>query len=250
MKCPACSQEIPGDAKFCQFCGNQMVYDAERKKAPKPTATSTSVEKMLGREHAPQADHSQLTHDPVTGLPEDLTLWDGRFSPLAMYSWWFLGGLVTILTVIGLIWKEGDSRAWLIGLGCIATLWLGLMIFYWYRRSIVHYKLTRLRFFIERGILFKNIDRIDIMHLDKTDFTQGPFERIFKVGNLVIDSETAEIPQITLRGIANLRGVADLIDKARLAERERRGIDIGAARQAPMPQRYESSGEARDSKDD
>jgi hypothetical protein len=86
--------------------------------------------------------------------------------------------------------------------------------------------------------LFKKVDRIDIMHLDKTDFTQGPLERLFKVGNLEIESEQADIPKIVLRGIANLREVADLIDKARLEERYRRGVDIGAAGKPTIQTNY------------
>lgn len=226
MKCPACSHEIPADAKFCQFCGNQLVYDAERKKTvPQNHNTAT---KMLNTV-APDQAGPHLTHDPTTGLPEDMELWEGHYVPQAMYGWWLGGALLTILTLVGLaMWSNGNSQAWWIGLIGLAVYWLFAFALLWYRRAIVHYKLTKLRFFIERGILFKNVERIDIMHLDKTDFTQGPLERLFKVGNLKIESNSSDVPKIVLHGIANLRVVADLIDKARLNERERRGIDIGA----------------------
>jgi len=217
MKCPACSQEIPADAKFCQFCGAQLQFDASRKKNPERPASSVA---QLQAPTDAQEHH---------GLPEDKTLWVGHFVPQAMYGYWMLAALLTILAIIGLFYWNANSQAWWIGIIGSAVLWVSLLVFYWYRRVSVHYKLTKLRLFIERGILFKNVDRIDIMHLDKTDFTQGPLERIFKVGNLEIESEQSEIPNIVLRGIANLRDVADIIDKARLEERYRRGVDIGAA---------------------
>lgn len=226
MKCPACTQEIPADAKFCQFCGAQLQYDATRKKNPVSPAS------QLHPPSDPRVGDGQEHH----GLPEDKTLWEGRFVLPAMYGYWMLAALVTLLTIIGLTyWGNGNSQAWWIGIIGIAVLWVAVLVLYWYRRLIVHYKLTKLRLFIEHGILFKKVDRIDIMHLDKTDFTQGPLERIFKVGNLEIESEQADIPKIVLRGIANLREVADLIDKARLEERYRRGVDIGAASK-PTPQ--------------
>ncbi len=226
MKCPACSQEIPADAKFCQFCGAQLQYDATRRKNPAvPTTTKVPV---------PAAIHDSEHH----GLPEDKTLWEGRFVPQAMYGYWAMALLITIAAFVGLYVWEANSTAWWIGLICIGVLWVSLAVLYWYRRVIVHYRLTKLRLFIEHGILFKKVDRIDIMHLDKTDFTQGPLERLLKVGNLEIASEQPDIPNIVLRGIANLREVADLIDKARLEERYRRGVDIGAASKNPAQPAY------------
>lgn len=227
MKCPACSQEILADAKFCQFCGAQLQFDATRKKNPASPATV----KMQGPAAIDNAEHH--------GLPEDKTLWEGRFVPQAMYGYWAMALVITIATFVGLIgWGNGNSTAWWIGLIGLGLLWVGLAVLYWYRRVIVHYRLTKLRLFIEHGIIFKKVDRIDIMHLDKTDFTQGPLERLFKVGNLEIESEQADIPKIVLRGIANLREVADLIDKARLEERYRRGVDIGAAGKPTMQPTY------------
>jgi len=223
MKCPACSQEIPAEAKFCQFCGAQLQFDATRKKNPAPPPTA--------KVQAPAAIHDSEHH----GLPEDKTLWEGRFVPQAMYGYWAMALLITIGAFVGLLVWEANSTAWWIGLICLGTLWVSLAVLYWYRRVIVHYRLTKLRLFIEHGIMFKKVERIDIMHLDKTDFTQGPLERLFKVGNLVIESEQPEIPVIVLRGIANLREVADLIDKARLEERYRRGVDIGAASKPTIP---------------
>lgn len=227
MKCPACSQEIPADAKFCQFCGAQLQFDATRKK--NPAAPTAKVPTSAGIDNTEQH-----------GLPEDKTLWEGRFVPQAMYGYWAMALLLTIATIIGLAsWGNGNSTAWWIGIIGIAVLWVALAVIYWYRRVIVHYRLTKLRLFIEHGILFKKVDRIDIMHLDKTDFTQGPLERLFKVGNLEIESEQPDIPKIVLRGIANLRGVADLIDHARLEERLRRGVDVGAAAKMPRPMNIE-----------
>lgn len=227
MKCPACSQEIAADAKFCQYCGAQLQFAATRKKNPeRPNAAVAQL----------QPAHDAAEHH---GLPEDKTLWEGRFVPQAMYGYWALAGMITLAVILGLsLWSGGSSQAWWIGIIGIALLWISLLILYWYRRVIVHYRLTKLRLFIEHGILFKKVDRIDIMHLDKTDFTQGPLERLFKVGNLEIESEQADIPKIVLRGIANLRDVADIIDKARLEERYRRGVDIGAAGKSTAPAAY------------
>jgi membrane protein YdbS with pleckstrin-like domain len=217
MKCPACSHEIPADSKFCQSCGAQLLFDASRKKNPERPASS------VAQLQSPTDAHEHH------GLPEDKTLWEGRFVPQAMYGYWAMAALLTLLTIIGLTYWEGSTQAWWIGIIAIAVLWISLIVLYFYRRVIVHYRLTKLRLFIEHGVLFKKVDRIDIMHLDKTDFTQGPLERLFKVGNLEIESEQADVPKIVLRGIANLRDVADIIDKARLEERYRRGVDIGAA---------------------
>ncbi len=213
-----------------------MQFDAIRKKnAERPLSSVAQLQAPVDNPEHP-------------GLPEDKTLWEGHFVPQAMYGYWMLSALLTILTVSGLIYWNAESQAWWIALSCIAVFWVSMLVFYWYRRVSVHYKLTKLRLFIERGIIFKNVDRIDIMNLDKTDFTQGPFERIFKVGNLVIESEHAAVPKIVLRGIANLREVADIIDKARLEERYRRGVDIGAAsRPVSQPMHSEpSSPEAKE----
>ncbi len=59
MKCPACSQEISSDAKFCQFCGVQLQFAATRKKNPDRPATSAA-------QLQPSIDHENITDCPKT----------------------------------------------------------------------------------------------------------------------------------------------------------------------------------------
>ncbi len=128
MKCPACSQEISADAKFCQYCGAQLQYAAARKKNPERPVSSVSQMQPATEEHH--------------GLPEDKTLWEGRFVPQAMYGYWALAALISLLTTIGLMYWQATSQAWWIAMICLGVLWVALLVLYWYRRVIVHYRLT------------------------------------------------------------------------------------------------------------
>jgi membrane protein YdbS with pleckstrin-like domain len=97
---------------------------------------------------------------------------------------------------------------------------------YWYRRLSVHYRLTTQRFVHERGLLWRTVDRVELIDVDDVTYRQGPVERALGVGTIMMVSSDRTSPELRLSGIDDIRRVADMIDDARRKERRSRGLHI------------------------
>jgi hypothetical protein len=79
-------------------------------------------------------------------------------------------------------------------------------------------------FYHRRGILTRTTDRIEAIDIDDITWKQGLVERLTGVGTVKIASRDRTNPSFDVIGIENVEQVAQLIDKARRAERLRRGF--------------------------
>ena len=95
-----------------------------------------------------------------------------------------------------------------------------------YRRLSVKYRLTNQRLFHEAGILRRVTDRIEIIDVDDVTVEQGIVERMLGVGTIRVTSSDRTSPELHMPGIDHVKEVADTIDQARRAERQRRGLFI------------------------
>ncbi len=157
---------------------------------------------------------------------EEHELWSGSYSHLAMIGTWGIAGLVTIGLPILALLMSFSAKAWLTLIGLIVVGWVGLWLWYAYRRYSVHYTLSNQRFVHESGLLWRTVDRVELIDIDDVTYLQGPVERAFGVGTIRLDSSDATTPKLMLPGIAEVRKIADLIDDARRKERRSRGLHI------------------------
>jgi len=110
----------------------------------------------------------------------------------------------------------------------VLALWLIVGTVYAYRRLGVSYELTTQRFIHQTGILSRRTDRIEVIDIDDVTSSQGPIERIFGVGGIMLESSDRSHPTLNLRGIANVKEISGLIDDVRRQERRRRSLHIEA----------------------
>jgi len=115
---------------------------------------------------------------------------------------------------------------WKIVLLVLGILWVGLALLFLYRKISVRYKLTTQRFIHRSGVLTRVSDRIEVIDIDDVTYHQGLTERLFDVGSIQLVSSDRTHPELWLRGIANVKKVADQIDDLRRKERRRRGLHI------------------------
>jgi len=226
MFCPQCATEVPADAKFCPACAASLPGFADATSSP--ALDQTAADSPGGFSAAPATAGANPYRAPAGGtadVPEH-TLWEGGYSPQAMYGSWLLAGLATLAGLIVVaMWFPGFWGWTTFGIG-VFTLWTGLGISLLYRQYTVHYKLTNLRFFREKGLLQRTTDRVEVIDMDDITTTQGFVERFLGVGNIRITSSDRSEPELILQGIANVRETADLIDRTRRTERNRRGVFI------------------------
>ena len=219
MHCPACGADIPAGASFCPGCG-QRVADP----ASEPTATGPAAQPQ--HPVAQLQEKTRQTRDPRDVVEQEL--WRGGYSPKAM-----TGTLAAAfsLSLIGIVVAAMVNRPilWYIALAGLVALWAAIGWTMLHRVMGIRYRLTNQRFFIEKGILRRVTDRVEVIDIDDMQFAQNLIERLFDVGSLTLTSSDRDLPRFWLQGIEHVAHVADLIDQARRAERNRRGLYIEAS---------------------
>jgi membrane protein YdbS with pleckstrin-like domain len=178
------------------------------------------------------AERFRQAYQPQPGATADeaeTNLWSGGYSSRDMLGKWLLAALVTIIPP-AVIWyfQWGQPAIWW-GWAAVALLvWLGFALELLYRRWSLHYLLTTQRFLHEQGLLWRATDRIEVIDIDDVTFEQGPVQRLTGVGNIKIISSDRTHPELWMRGIADVRDVANLIDDTRRKERRLRGVHVEA----------------------
>lgn len=163
--------------------------------------------------------------DTKMGPEEDL--WAGDFSAKAMYGAWLAAALVTIAGLVALL-MVADLRAnpiaWYVYAGIVVVVWGYLLLQFGYLKLVCRYELTSQRLRHREGIFVRTMNRIELVDIDDIVFRQGIIQRMLNVGNIVLKSRDLSHPELTLKGISDVKRVADLIDNARIAERRRRAV--------------------------
>jgi membrane protein YdbS with pleckstrin-like domain len=210
MKCPACAAELPAEAAFCHKCG--VAINA----VDQPASSGGPAAGKRPRAAVP----------PTAGEDQEEVLWQGQFSKLAMLGAWIAGGAFTLAIIVIGIFASFTGGAWAIAAGAIVLVWIALVLRLLYLQLSLHYYLTNQRFIHERGLLWREVDRIETIDIDDVGVVQGPVERMLKIGSIRLRSSDASTPEFMIQGIENVRQVASLIDDARRKERRRRGMYI------------------------
>ena len=230
MNCPECHAEIEDNSIFCPRCGERL-DGAENRVGARITADNGDAESPSDRFRrqmsAPAAD-SEGDSD------REKELWQGGFSPKAMFTWWIGSGVLTVILVVGLVIAFSVAPAMIAIIVLIALAWLWPACVLMYRRMALKYRLTTQRFIHEQGVLTREIDRIEVIDIDDVSYKQTLIDRMVGVGTIRIESGDRSHPELILRGIDDVQRVSDMIDAARRDERVRRGIHIATAGQGGM----------------
>ena len=156
-------------------------------------------------------------------------LWEGGFSGKSMFGSWAVAAAVTILIIIFMSIIQSlrsNVNFWYGAVGLIAIMWLYLVGVMFYRKWGMHYELTTQQIKHREGILFRKLNRIELIDIDDVNYQQGPVQTLLGVGNINIKSSDTSHPELVMYGIANIKEVSDMIDNARRNERRKRGLHI------------------------
>jgi hypothetical protein len=86
------------------------------------------------------------------------------------------------------------------------------------------YELTSQRLRVIQGLLGNSIQEIELIRVEDTKVKQHVGERMLDIGDVTIISDDATTPQVVLNNVSNPVEVRELVRKAVLEEKQRRGI--------------------------
>ena len=160
---------------------------------------------------------------------EEKVLWSGGYSGKAMFGSWLVAALVTVgmlvaMFLIGALYS--NPSAWYAFLIFTALIWVILLVMLAYQKLGHRYVLSNQRLKHRDGILVQTMNRVELIDVDDVMYKQGPIQLLLNVGDITVKSSDVSHPVLVIKGIANVRKVADLIDDARRDERRRRGVFV------------------------
>jgi membrane protein YdbS with pleckstrin-like domain len=105
----------------------------------------------------------------------------------------------------------------------VITLGLAFVV-YWLRSISTTYQITTQRVRIERGILSKVKENIELFRVDHFDLHKPLGMRLAGQCLLHLRSSDTSFPTVTILGIPNLESLADTLRECSLCERSRRRV--------------------------
>jgi hypothetical protein len=105
----------------------------------------------------------------------------------------------------------------------VITLGIAYLVF-WLRNIATTYHITTQRIRIERGILSKKKQTVELFRLDHFDVHKPLGMRLLGHAILDLSSSDPGFPSVVLRGIPNLEALAESLRECSLRERKRRAV--------------------------
>ena len=227
VSCPECGQQVSTGAASCPHCGMVLSGTA---------AVTGSAGSAAGVVFAQSAAPPAL----------EQTLWEGRPSLALAYGKILSLILRAIILIVvgyfimgwGLPALQGMSpdirnliepKTTIISWVIVALLFIAMVpsaaALFGAIAQIrnTHYKVTNQRhavdarmltiprILVERGVLSKSLQEIDMRSVDDTEFRQSFLERIFGIGEVSIVSSDKTSPKVVLHGIRDPRSTRELI---------------------------------------
>jgi membrane protein YdbS with pleckstrin-like domain len=147
---------------------------------------------------------------PLRGLMLHLLLW-----PLA--------GLVLIAAPIVLHFTIVPSGPPLVVWASCILVGLGLLMVLVLISKTIHYRITNYRIDYERGLISKDIDTLELWHIEDLHFHQSLLDRILGVGTIQVTSRDEKMPELLIR-VPNPRPLYETLKQRVIAVKRARGV--------------------------
>ncbi len=172
--------------------------------------------------------------DPTAGVGTEgeLDVWEGRYSMRNFLGRVIGQGLLSVAWMVMAIYAWGYDQTGLQAPAVIAGIILG---FFWVtlglrmiRATLGHkYRLTTRRLFVATGIFQRETDQLELLRVQDV-YNRQPtlMDRLLNVGSVTIVSNEKTMPNYVLLGVADPKGVMDLVWHHARAEQDQRNVRV------------------------
>ena len=114
-----------------------------------------------------------------------------------------------------------------VGRWALSVVTLGIAALgYWLASRSTRFAITSHRVRIERGLLSKSTQDIELYRIDDITIEQPLGMRMLGHGRVILRSTDRSMPEVRIEGIPGFAPLADKLRECALRERERRGIKV------------------------
>jgi membrane protein YdbS with pleckstrin-like domain len=108
--------------------------------------------------------------------------------------------------------------------GILIVIALGIPAIPWVMTKRVRYRITNYRIDFERGLLAKNIDTMELWHVEDLHFHQSLLSRVMGVGTITVLAHDETMPRLELMGVPNPRPIYEMLKQRVIAVKRQRGV--------------------------
>ena len=134
-------------------------------------------------------------------------------------------GLGIVLFLAPFVWwyAKGYFPAWWIAGSCMVIALIVVLLPPLFTKTI-RYRISNYRIDVEKGLLARNINTLELWHVEDISFHQSLADRILGVGTITIRSNDDSDPYLPLHSLPKSRQLFDVLKQRVIAVKRQRGV--------------------------